>query len=44
MNLRSMERAINMVQDRPQILDQSTRCLLFRRHLSYPLKRIVRCT
>jgi hypothetical protein len=42
MNLRAMERVINMVQERPQMIDQSERCLLLRDHLSVPMDAISR--
>ncbi|KPA86897.1 hypothetical protein ABB37_00936 [Leptomonas pyrrhocoris] len=42
MNLRAMERVINMVQERPQMIDLSERCLLLRDHLSLPMDDISR--
>lgn len=42
MNLRAMERVINMVQEKPQMIDQSERCLLLRDHLSVPMDDISR--
>lgn len=42
MNLRAMERVINMVQEKPQMIDQSERCLLLRDHLSVAMDDISR--
>ncbi|CAD2215065.1 Fusaric acid resistance protein-like, putative [Angomonas deanei] len=42
LNLRAMERVINIVQDKPQILDQSNRCVLFRDHLAPQMEGISR--
>lgn len=41
MSLRTMERVINILQDRPQLLDQSERALLFGRHLSATMESII---
>ncbi|KPI84943.1 hypothetical protein ABL78_6010 [Leptomonas seymouri] len=42
MNLRAMERVINMVQEKPQMIDMSDRCVLLREHLSAPMDDISR--